>query len=454
MKISSIRNNISFGSYFIPFRVQLVLLASCLIAGFIWIKKNITIPDSSYSSIIHLLVTITLYFILAILTWSFLTAIIPWLIFIMNRKNGNLSLKIKTAVNDPSNSKQPVSISLLPVYPPLFGFLRMRLLYDKGISQKFSLVSSQRKEAFFSSTINGIYNWQLPEIKEYQVNGSIIYFEDMFQLFSFAVTIPAQDTFFTQPEDKSSALITVQPKKTENTNVRIDKIRKVEGEFLNYKNFENNDDVRRIVWKIYAKNKELVVRVPETNDPYASHIYFYASFYNHFRNSLYEQLDAVFLNHYKTVTWNTYLALSKRNLLIKYIPDQPPGTIMADDPLQKVKYIISTSEWQTDKNLDQYFKKDEASILCISSFTDILQLQKIVGTAGKDLVIVFVQLSHAFNTMQVRDWMKWIFVKPSQDSLEKLRFAWNVSPLKRDLIQNEKDIHHILELSECEKLFV
>ncbi len=372
----------------------------------------------------------------------------------MNRKNGNLSLKIKTAVKDPSNSKQPVSISLLPVYPPLFGFLRMRLLYDKGISQKFSLVSSQRKEAFFSSTINGIYNWQLPEIKEYQVNGSIIYFEDMFQLFSFAVTIPAQDTFFTQPEDKSSALITVQPKKTENTNVRIDKIRKVEGEFLNYKNFENNDDVRRIVWKIYAKNKELVVRVPETNDPYASHIYFYASFYNRFRNSLYEQLDAVFLNHYKTVTWNTYLALSKRNLLIKYIPDQPPGTIMADDPLQKVKYIISTSEWQTDKNLDQYFKKDEASILCISSFTDILQLQKIVGTAGKDLVVVFVQLSYAFNTMQVRDWMKWIFVKPSQDSLEKLRFAWNVSPLKRDLIQNEKDIHHILELSECEKLFV
>ena len=363
-------------------------------------------------------------------------------------------MKIKTAVNNHSDTNQPVSILLHPVLSPLFGFIRLRLKYENGISQKFSLISSQKKEALFSSTINGIYNWQLPEIKEYKVQGSIIYFEDMFQLFSFAVTIPTQDTFFTQPEDKSSAPIMVRPKKTEDTNVRIDKIRKVEGEFLNYKNFENNDDVRRIVWKIYAKNKELVIRVPETNDPYASHVYFFASFYNRFHNSLYEQMEAVLLNHYKTVMWNTYLALSKQNLLIKYIPDQQPGKALADDPHQKIKYIISTSEWHTNKDLGQYFKKEDASVLCISSFTDTRQLKQIIEGSGNDLVVVFVKLSQAFDTMKVTDWMKWVFVKPSRDSLDKLRFAWNISPIKRDVIQNEKDIFHILEGAACEKLFV
>jgi hypothetical protein len=208
------------------------------------------------------------------------------------------------------------------------------------------------------------------------------------------------------------------------------------------------------VWKIYAKNKELVVRIPETNDPYASHVYFYSSFYNAMGTGIYSDFFPVFLNYYKTMVWNTYQQLSKQNVLIKYIPDQESKTTFADDPLQKIKYIISTSEWQTQKDLQHYFKKEEASVLCISSLIDAKEVEHILDRTGKDLVIIFVQLSNSFNKVNIKDWVKWIFVKPESDGIEKLRLAWNLSPLKRKITENENKIKALINKSESEVLVV
>ena len=276
----------------------------------------------------------------------------------------------------------------------------------------------------------------------------------MFQLFSFVATLPAQDNFFTQPENNNTSELKVQPKKTEDTNTRIDQIRKVEGEFLNYKNFENNDDVRRIVWKIYAKNKELVVRIPETNDPYASHVYFYASYYNAMGTGVYSDFFPVLLNYFKTMVWNAYQQLSKQNVLIKYIPDQETKTTFADDPLEKVKYIISTSDWQTQKNLQHYFKKEEASVLCISSLIDAHDVENILDITGKDIVIIFVEVSNAFSGLKITDWLQWVFVKPEGDGIDKLKLPWNLSLLKRKIIENENKIKALLNKSESEVIVV
>ena len=75
--------------------------------------------------------------------------------------------------------------------------------------------------------------------------------------------------------------------------------------------------------------------------------------------------------------------------MIKYIPDQEPRTTFADDPLEKIKYMISTFEWQSQKDLQQYFKKEEASVLCISSLIKAEDLEQILEHAGKGLAIVF-----------------------------------------------------------------
>ena len=79
---------------------------------------------------------------------------------------------------------------------------------------------------------------------------------------------------------------------------------------MNYKDFESGDDVRRIVWKIFAKNKELVVRIPEVINPYASHLHFFASFQNSMiaADSNYA---AGMLDYYKDIIFNTILQIEK-----------------------------------------------------------------------------------------------------------------------------------------------
>lgn len=456
MNFEIIKNRIRYASFFIPFRFLFFLLIIAFLAASYWLKKTRLLPEASYTAITDLFITIAMAFIVAVFTISFITPIIPWLFFLFNKRRNKISIKIKTASKQNSiNERQQVGINLSPVFRPIFGYIRLRLHYDDGnISPKFSLINNQSKTQFFSSSLNGIFNWHLPEIKEYKVSNAIIYFEDMFQFFSFTATLPAQDNFFTQPQTNNLSELKVQPKKTEDTNKRIDQIRKIEGEFLNYKNFENNDDVRRIVWKIYAKNKELVVRIPETNDPYASHIYFYASYYNSMGTGVYSNFYPGLLNYFKTMVWNAYCQLSKQNVLVKYIPDQETKTIFSDDPLQKIKYIISTSEWQTQKDLQQYFKKEEASVLCISSLVNAEEVEHILDRTGKDLVVIFVQLSNAFKGLKIKDWLQWAFVKPEEDGIDKLRLAWNLSPVKRKITENENKIIALLNKSESEILVV
>ncbi len=466
MNFGLIRNNIRRASFFVPFRFQIILLTIVLFAAYYWLKKTSVLPETSYTAIIDLFITVAIAFVTAIFAISFITAILPWLFFLFNKRRDNIFIKVTTATKqnviptlstngEGGNEKQQVSINIHPILRPLFGYIRLRLHYDdNNISPKFSLINNHTKTQFFSSSLNGIYNWPLPEIKEYKVSSAIIYFEDMFQFFSFATLLPVQDNFFTQPGNNITGELKVQPKKTEDINTRIDQIRKVQGEFLNYKNFENNDDVRRIVWKIYAKNKELVVRIPETNDPYASHVYYYASYYNAMGKGLYGDFYPIFLNYFKTMVWNAYQQLSTQNLLIKYIPDQESKTTFVDDALEKVKYMISTSEWQTQKDLQQYFKKEEASVLCISSLIIAEDVENILDRTGKDLVIVFVQLSNSFSKVNIKDWLQWVFIKPEVDGLDKLRLMWNMSPLKRKITDNENKIKAILKKSESEVLVV
>ena len=453
MNIAVIRGKIRHAGFFIPFRIHLLLLVIALLLAGTWLRRNNGVPDTSRSAIMDLFISVAFWFALAILFISFITAVIPWVIFLFNKKNQTSILKIKTPDNGNFTNQQQVEVDVSRIIKPLFGYVRLRLLYDgNNVSPKFAPIVVHTKNNFFSAHTKGLYNWPLKNIKEYDINSGIIYFEDFFQFFSFTGKLPSSGTFFNKPPTKTTGAVIAQPKKTEETNMRIDEIRKVEGELLNYKNFENNDDVRRIVWKIYAKNKELVVRVPETNDPYASHIYFYTSFYNAISNDAYEEFNEVFLDTFKTAAWNIYDQLSRQGALIQYIPDQETKKTYADDPALKIKYMISTSRWQKQNDLQNYFNKQYASLLCISSLTDVAQLSEILDKTGKSLTVVFIELSKSFANPKVIDWFQWIFVKPEKKSAEKLQLAFNLSPLRRKIMENENDIRQLLSKSDCEIL--
>lgn len=455
MNIAAIREKIRRAGFYIPFRVHLLLLVIALVLAASWLRKNNAVPETAQTAIIDLFISVIFWFSFAILVISFISAFIPWVIFLFSKKNQKSILRIKTAGRENVTNKKQVEVNISNIIKPPFGYIRLRLLYDENnISPKFAPIAPHAKKSFFPMQVNGLYNWPLKNIKEYDINSGIIYFEDFFQFFSFAGRLPSNGNFFNGPSIKTTGALMVQPKKTKETNMRIEEIRKVEGELLNYKNFENNDDVRRIVWKIYAKNKELVVRIPETNDPYASHIYFYASFYNAISNEVYKEFNEIFLDNFKTAVWNIYDQLSRQNALIQYIPDQETKKMYADEPSLKLKYMITTSVWQKQNELQNYFNKRYASLLCISSLTDATQLSEILDKAGKSLTVIFVRLSTSFANVKVIDWVQWLFIKPEKKSTEKLQLAFNVSPLRRKMLENEKLIKQMLEKCDCETLIM
>jgi Protein of unknown function DUF58 len=455
MNIAALREKIRRTGYFIPFHFHLLLFILSLFFAAGWLRKNNALPETSRTAIISVFLAVTFWFGLSILILSFISAFVPWLFFLFSAKKNKIVLKIKSFAKEKPNNQQHLQVEISNIIKPLFGYIRLRLLYDgKNISPKFTPAVSDSAKHFFANKIKGFYNWPLQNIKEYDINIGIVYFEDFFQFFSFSTALNAAGNFFTHPPSVATEALNIQPKKTEDTNMRIEEIRKVAGEFLSYKNFENNDDVRRIVWKIYAKNKELVVRIPETNDPYASHIYFYVSFHNSISNDFYEEFNAIFLDNFKTVSWNSYEQLYRQNRLVQYIPDQETKIFYADDAMQRVKYMISTSAWQKQNPLLNYFDKRYGSILCISSLIDAKQLEEILEKVGKGLTIIFVQLRKSFAIVNVVDWLQWIFVKPEKKSKEKLQLAFNLSPLRKKILDNEKVIKEILAKAECDILMI
>lgn len=457
MKIhfSQTRDKIRNASFYFPFTAYFVVFSIAAFIGLKMLGNHEIDSTSSYSDIFGLLLKVAIAFCVAIITVAFLSVFISYLYFIYYKRKKGIYFQISTDVKESELSeKQTVKLSIKPVLKPLFGFIKLRLLYDKKhFSEKFSLLENSRKK-FFTTAIEGTYHWQLPEIKEYHVEKGIVYFEDIFQFFSIAVALPASSHFYTQPTYKTVKDLSVLPRKTEETTTRIEQLRKVEGEYLNYKNFENNDDVRRIVWKIYAKNKELVVRMPEIMDPYASHIYLYASFFSHFDIEGHSAVEIPFLNYYKVLVWSVYQNLVKRGFEVRYIPDQEVAKNNSADEQQSVKYSISTSNWHSAKDLKSYVKISDASVVIISSLSRTSEVKDLIENYGKDITFIFIKLTDSFKNQNLVDWVQWLFVQSANDNIDVYKRAWALSPLRQRIKENERKLEEIVAKYQEEKIVV
>jgi hypothetical protein len=456
MEIPSFSARLKYFSLFVPFRLYLLLFVVGIFLANIWLKTQHTGIESSFTAVLVLLTKVLLYFGAALLILSLLSVLIPWVIFLVKKKSGGVKVKIDTAVKEmEGNAKQLVKMQVHPLLQPAFGFLRYRLVYDgQKLSPKFSTIDQKLKLQFFSSTQEGLYNWPLPEIKEYNIEKMVVYFEDIFQFFSFSTTVNVADTFFTKPAKKDVSELNLAPKKTEEQNTRIEELRRVDGEYLNYKNFEDNDDVRRIVWKVYAKNKELVVRTPEILDPFASHIYLYASYLDGIKAGDQTIIAQRGLNYYKTSIWSVYNQLKKQGFEVRYIPDQDVKAGSNANADAKVQYNISLSGWHRNGMLKEYVNAKVASVVCISSLTPVGQVHELLDVVSKDASIIFIRLSNSFKKQGIIKWMRWIFLQEEKEADNRNLMQWNMSSDKRKMMQNEKAIGDVLKTADLKVITI
>ncbi len=455
MNRKKIRRKVIYYLQYFPFTINTLLFCIAGIAVYKLLYRPLPVPEddpSPFLPFILLMVKISFWFILALISLSILSTITCWLYYLWLRKSKNIKLELNFSTETRKNQTPKLYLNTIleGVRRPVLGFIKARLFYDDyELTDTFSLLSNKRKEkSLWRSAISGRSRLKLPDIKEYELKGGFILFQDMLHLFSLAVAQPVSGRFYQPPVLRQEDDEEVFPKKTENMDVRIEQMRKVEGEYLNYKDFEAGDDVRRIVWKVYAKNRDLVVRVPEMFEPYASHLYFYASFHAAVNTQwLGDTYLKEMLNYYKNCIWTTYDTLSRKEWEIRYIPDQ---SFTLPDHLKKAEQnarIISSSEWHQDTGLSDYFRPQHGAVLCISSFTDPDDLENVLEQCDGDTVVYFVKCSQVFRHFVAWHWLKRIFILPPQDRLNRIRAHWIFSPMRLKLHKREKALEDILRNS-------
>lgn len=439
--ISRLRYYLQFN----PFRLNFLLFILL-----VWLaKKYLLIPNidtSSFSGIIILMTQIALLFSFLIVAISFCSACFCFLHFLYQKGKGNqniLSLEMQTTSFNKHNMQ--LETKLPSAIKPILGFIKMRLVYDKNwLTDKMILTERMKRDFFsFNNGVRGVNMLNLPDIKEYHFSDALISFEDMLQFFSFTINIPQSKSISNLPQNFEANIEEINPRKTEEEKVRITTLRKVQGEYLNYKKFEDADDVRRIVWKIFAKHKELVVRVPEIMDPFASHIYVYASFFVDKQFSIHGDYQQEMSNHFKNAVWSVYDTLSKKEFDVKYISDQHIGKVSLN--ANETGLLLTRAMWHHDTELLHYFKPQHASVLCLHSLSSPTDLARTLGNSSLHVKVIFIPLGKVFKSAVIINWLLRIFLKPKQNRLNALRSKWTFHPLKFRLHKNENEILSILK---------
>lgn len=446
MKWNSIKKRVGYYLQYFPFTLNAFVLGGIMWFCFRFLLHHdaATTETNSFIAIISLLSLIALYFIALLVSFSIGMTFWCWIHFLW--LNGRYGYTLQTKFESAGGGKGLWLQTLIRgARRPFLGFIKARLFYDDfKMTDKFTLASNHRiKNKFWRLGVSGKSKMELPDIKEYKLQGGFIFFEDMLQLFSLPVRQDLKSHFHNAPESIALKDNPAIPRKTEETDTRIEQLRRVDGEYLNYKDFESGDDVRRVVWKVYAKNRELMVRVPEIFDPYASHIYCYASF--HKTNEFTENdFTAEMLNYYKTRVWAVYETLSKKDFEVRFVPDQELHLPEQNNKDLFVQKLISNSHWQQSRSLAGYFELKYGSVLCISSMNSPEELKEVLEQCNNEVVVYYVKLSGAFRTIAPLTWLKRIFILPPEDRLKRIRSRWILMPMRRKFLKREKQIENIL----------
>jgi hypothetical protein len=144
--------------------------------------------------------------------------------------------------------------------------------------------------------------------------------------------------------------------------------------------------------------------------------------------------------------WSAYKTLLKKGFEVRYVADQITPTLNTADIQQQIKYSISTSNWQTDKNIQSFIKPREASAVIVTSLSDAEEVKRLVDNYGNGIIILFAQLSKGLESQGIGDWLQWIFVQQEKDETAKFKTSWAIAPLRLKLLQNERKIKNLLDV--------
>lgn len=433
---------------FIPFQLNFFVLLFIAAGTFAIVQREYIdkVEKTYFILLLETLALFTLVFSIMIIGLAFVTTLLSWLYFWLYKRSQNES-PVQASIGEGEKAQSgyvALGLNAKGIIKPLLGHIKGRIVFsDRYITPALALDKPVfRQKKFIRSSLSASRPVWIPDIKEHQVEKVVLYFEDMFRLFSFPFVMSNVQKLLTVPSESEKISVDVHPDKTIEQEQRIHTPKRIQGELFNYKNFEAGDDIRRIVWKIYAKNKDLVVKIPETMDPYASHIYFHPSFYA--VNMIQAEVKNAMLNYYKVKIRQVYEALTRTEFTVKYIPDQELDTPDDSDEDPAWMYQLSTSVWQKDKEVTDTMTSKKEGIYCFSSLIPAAELEEILTNKTPDTLVFFIKVSSLWKSRRAFNLLS-LFVKTQEHPLDTLKRKWIFSAGRSKVLTNEKQIQKYLD---------
>jgi len=412
------------------------------------------------SSRIKIIRIITLGFLALVLFVSFLTSFLPWISFLFKKRilekdedERKDIIKIYFQKSGYESGDVPIDkIDILGIRRPPLGFAKIRIVYGNyKVSDKILINEAlKEKKSRKHIGIRGQGNLWLPNVRDNPIISSIIFFEDMFQIFSFPYLEIEHMGIYTTPSDNQIQNIDILPNNTEEEIVRVFTKKKLEGEYLNYKKFESGDDVRRIVWKIYAKNRELIVRIPDKVNPYTSHVSLYASFHHGFPKYRHALINDFFLDFFKGHVRNVSQSIQSSGYSVKYFPDQTFRDFYHIEDYNKRLFQLSSSIWHDQKDLYQYLNQNQNMrikapfVLCISSLCPVEKLAYLTSDSTRLAVVYWIKMSEVFKYRK-QSILKYFVISPEPTEYQKATGFLKTWKYKQQLKKNEAAIESLFK---------
>ncbi|HLG02123.1 MAG TPA: DUF58 domain-containing protein [Bacteroidia bacterium] len=438
---------ILYWSNFTVIRWQFLITLLAFWGAWSYLESRYNQDDGGFWIMMEGAIRIIFEAVLWLCGFSLFTAFIAWIWFHFRNRNGDVQVKL--AVGEKNRAEAglvPVTIEIPGVVRPLLGTVRARLVFSKmRLSESVLLDLNVRAHgALLRRAIKGTGAIEMHDRGIYDVEEVNIFFCDMLRLIAIPFTIPASKQLFTLPRELPPKQVKAYPNTTEEQKHRIEIPKRVEGEYLSYKDFEGGDDVRRVVWKIYARTGDIVVRIPETMDPYASHLYFYASFYNALGDPDNSLFETELLNVYKDKVRNLYEALQKNGFDMRLPHDQETPKLAGMSDKKNELFHIAAASWQKTKRPDEFIQIRKAAFVTMSSAVPAEDISRLLQNLPLHIPVVAFRLSDAISS-PLRLKFRHLFFRPRRTPADKLRRPWTLSPLRIRLQRNERELQDIFK---------
>jgi hypothetical protein len=316
---------------------------------------------------------------------------------------------------------------------PFAGAVKVELTFDNKQHEALIVLKKQKNRK-----ASGKKELLLPNIKSYDLDKVTLFFQDVFRMISFKIEFKCKISMVVLPVAENDVELSKASYTTTNIDeVRNDVVHRKDGEWLHFKHFESSDDIRRIVWPVYAKTKKLIIRTIEMYSMYTSPINMHASFCNNYGRELEKTVSDAFLNDYKTNIWEVYKSLKKDNE-VRFIPDQKSK--IAIEYQHEVSAQISGMDWHSN-NIEEYFGNGKVAVVCISSLLPLQDTERFLDKLSANTVVVFTSLKSSTERIGIKDVLREIFIIPDK---KKINWKWLFSANRKKVLNNDKAIRNAL----------